>query len=262
MTKARSFKKKAAPTGVVSETQLDEPIRDWLASQGFTVRAEVHHCDLAAFRENDLVVVELKRSLGLEVILQAVDRQRICPSVYIAVPGPLERTPPARRRKILHLLRRLELGLAVVDFEASPPETRVILHPEPHQARRNLKRKRILLEEAGRRSGDFNQGGSTGRKLVTVYREKAVFIACCLARFGPLSTAQVRKLGGDAKCQAILYDNHYKWFLRIGRGLYRLSQQGREELESYPQLAAKINEDLKNADLGGDRDPVPGGAPS
>ena len=231
----------------LNETDLYGPIKEWLSDQGYEVRGEVNHCDITAFKENDLVVVELKKSLNLEVILQAVDRQKACDSVYIAVPGPLKTRPASRGRKLRHLLRRLELGLVTVDFQMSSPSPTIICHPEPYQRKRNLKRKRVMLEEAVRRSGDFNRGGSVGKKLMTVYRENAVYIACCLAEFGPLSTARIRDLGGGPKTQSILYNNHYNWFQRVERGVYRLTAQGAEDLGRYPELKNKFCHDIMDA---------------
>ena len=75
------------------ETDLYAPVRDFLAAQGFTVRAEVHRCDVAATRGGDLVIVELKVALSLELLAQAVKRQRLTDTVYLAVPRPGTRAP-------------------------------------------------------------------------------------------------------------------------------------------------------------------------
>jgi len=97
------------------------------------------------------------------------------------------------------------------------------------------------------RSGDFNQGGSTRRKLVTAYREKAIHIACCLADNGPLPPRQLRALGTAANTQSILYSDFYGWFERIAPGLYSLKSRGHAELEDYPDLVARYRDELAEA---------------
>ncbi|MEO0250059.1 MAG: DUF2161 domain-containing phosphodiesterase [candidate division WOR-3 bacterium] len=111
-----------------------------------------------------------------------------------------------------------------------------MLHAEPHERRKSRKLKRVLLDEMAGRSGDFNLGGSTRRKLVTSYRENAIHIACCLERFGPLSPKQLRAMGTGPKTLSILSSNFYGWFRRVSRGVYDLTQRGRHEIGEYPEL--------------------------
>ena len=94
------------------------------------------------------------------------------------------------------------------------------------------------------RSGNRNRGGSTGRKLVTAYRETAIHIACCLERYGSLTPQQLRALGTGSKTTSILYKDVYGWFERVTRGVYALSPRGRAALEGYPDLAAEYGEML------------------
>ena len=48
-------------------------MKRFLESQGYEVKGEVGNCDVAAVRgDEELVVVELKQSLNLELVLQAV----------------------------------------------------------------------------------------------------------------------------------------------------------------------------------------------
>jgi hypothetical protein len=93
-----------------------------------------------------------------------------------------------------------------------------------------------VIEEIGRRSGDFNVGGSTRRPLVTAYRENAIQIACYLADSGEMSPRQLRALGAGPKTLSILARNVYGWFSRVGRGLYAVTPKGREVLSKYPEL--------------------------
>jgi hypothetical protein len=221
------------------ETDLYEPIRDYLVSQGYTVRAEVADCDVVAYKEGELIVIELKRHFSADLLIQAIDRQRITDSVYVALPGPFDSCRGNRWHGIRKLLRRLEIGLIVVDLQRARSQAKVVSHPSPYR-RRRLKHKRLaVLEEMIGRSGNRNLGGSTRQKLVTAYRETAIHIACCLERYGPLTPRQLRALGTGSKTTSILYKDVYGWFERVSRGLYALSSLGRAALNDYPDLVGE-----------------------
>jgi len=231
-------KKKVRRRAAMTETSLYEPVRDWLAARGYTVRAEVRHCDVVALRDGELVVIELKTALGLELLMQAARRQRYADSVYVAVPRPARRK---RWRDTLHLLRRLELGLILV----ADSGVQIALHPVPlRRQRRNGERRAVLTELAGR-SGDYNRGGSSRATLVTAYRESALRIACALAEVGPSSPRRLRALGTCESTQRILYSNVYGWFERVAPGTYALSGPGQKALADYAELASRLRGGLK-----------------
>ena len=238
----------AVPTGprgrrpVARETDLYAPIRDYLTKQGYTVRGEVKSCDIAAVKGDDLILIELKRSFCTELLFQATRRQRSAESVYVAVPRHDALRSRARWRGVKHLARRLELGLILVDLDVEPPWVDVTFHPTPLVRRKDARARRALLEEVQGRSADLNKGGSTRRKLVTAYREKAIFLACCLDVFGELTTKQLRALGGAPKTAGILYSNVYGWFDRVGRGTYRLRAAGKTALDDYPELVERFRD--------------------
>ncbi len=225
------------------ETDLYPPIRDFLEAQGYTVHAEVRHADLTAARGDEVIVIELKLRFGVDLLVQAIDRQKAVDSVYVAVPGPvrLDRGSPWRGR--LALLKRLELGLIVVTWDRKGrPRVEIPTHPTPFARRRLTKRRFALLEELAGRTTNGNVGGSTRRKILTAYRERAVFLAWRLDREGPLSTRALRALGADEKTASILYDNHYRWFKRVARGVYELTDLGRRELADHPEWTAGLAE--------------------
>jgi len=224
------------------ETDLYEPIRDFLASQGYTVRAEVVNCDIVAYKDGRLLVVELKRRFSIDLLLQAIDRQRVTNLVYVALPGPFNLRRESRWHGIKKLLRRLELGLIVVDLHREKPQAKVVFHPALHRTKRLTHERLAVLEEMIGRSGNRNQGGSTREKLVTAYRENAIHIACCLERYGPLTPQQLRALGTGSKTTSILYKDVYEWFDRVSRGLYALSPRGRTALKDYPDLVAEVGQ--------------------
>lgn len=216
------------------------PLRAFLEEQGYTVRSEVHHCDIAAVREDDLLIIEMKKSLNVEVLVQAVKRQKLTDIVYVAVPRPRRNVARSEWRGIRHLLRRLELGLIFVTLESPlPPMDRVqvVEHPRPFVRRRQTTQVQAILREISGRSRDYNTGGSTRQPLLTAYREQALFIATCLEVCGPLSPKALRAFGTGDKTQSILAKNVYGWFHRVQKGVYALTEFGRQGLEAYPQLS-------------------------
>lgn len=227
-------KKKPA---IPRETDLYAPIHDYLVAHGYTVRAEVNHCDITARKDDDLIVIELKRQFNVGLLIQATARRRITDSVYVAFPAPDDLGPKSRWQGIKRIVRQLELGLILVFFSGSAPRIEVVFHPLPYQQQKRKQARRAVIREMDLRSGDYNQGGATRTKLVTAYRENAIQIACCLDKLGPQSTRQLRDLGTGPKTTSILYGNFYGWFERIGHGVYGITSKGRQELESYPALA-------------------------
>lgn len=229
------------------EADLYEPLRQWLEDSGYCVRAEVKGCDIAATRGEDLVLIEMKQRISLDLLLQAVRRQQASDSVYVAVPSSREMARPKRWRRLQSLLRRLELGLLVVFLKSTPPRVEVVFHPAPFQRRKRAAERRALLTEMAGRSLDMNCGGTTRRPLVTAYREAALKIACALESTGAQAPRELRKLGTDPKTQGILYDNVYGWFERLGVGRYALSAKGAEALREYSPLCASLRASLTAA---------------
>ena len=235
------------PKPLRRECDLGPPIAAYLTHQGYCVRSEVNHCDITATQENTLLVVELKKNFSTDLLIQAIDRQRIADLVYVALPieGHLSRRDRYGKRwkGVEQLLKRLGLGLFLVGF---PPDTdaaptvEVVFHPisEPPPRKRPKSRASVLREIAGR-SGDYNVGGAVGRPILTAYREQAIFIACALDKYGPQKPTQLRARGTCLKTQAILHRNVYNWFERLDRGLYALKASGKDEIaQTYPGLAA------------------------
>ena len=220
-----------------TETELYRPVHDYLVAQGYTVRSEVKNCDIAAVKGDDLIVIEMKRTLNVQLLAQAVARQKLSASVYVAIPRPANKARwNAESKGVRHLLRRLELGLILVSLRKGRPPVEIAFHPVPFERQRRKSSHRSVIQEIERRSGDFNEGGSTRRKIVTAYRENAIRIACCLSEIGPTSPKALRALGTGKKTLDILYHNVYAWFDRIDKGVYALSAKGRTEIGQYPEL--------------------------
>lgn len=235
------MKEKKDKKKILYEEDLYAPIRDYLTKEGYTVKGEVGHCDIMAVKYDDVLVVEMKKTLNLEVILQASIRQRLTDRVYIAVPKKGKVLFTKRWKNICYLLRRLELGLFLVSFKGERAFVEEVMPPQPFD--RNLskkassRKKKSVLNEFSKRHGDYNIGGCTGKKLVTVYREQAIQIGALIGKYGDLSPKKLKELGADKdKTSKILQDNHYGWFYRVSRGLYALSDKGKSELNEYCEL--------------------------
>jgi hypothetical protein len=226
----------------ILEEDLCKPVSDFLKNQGYIVRSEVNFCDIAAIKDEELVVVELKKHLSVDLLAQAVKRQKAADSVYIAVPKPKRMLGSSKWNDICHLIRRLELGLILVSFRGRKGIIEVPIQPiafDREKSRQMNKRKREnIIKEASGRYEDLNIGGSRGKKLVTSYRESAIFIACCLDKLGAVSPKRLRELGTDAKkTLSILSQNHYGWFNKVDRGVYTLTEEGKRALGEYKELA-------------------------
>jgi len=224
----------------IHETDLYKPVREYLEGLGYNVQGEVKGCDLTAIMGEELVVVELKTSFNLKLLSQAVKRQRAADSVYVAIPRPKGRARTAGWRDMCMLLRRLELGLITVAMGRDGEQVEVHFHPNTFDRIKSIRSSKNIrhniIREAASRSGHYNTGGSNKKKLVTVYRERAVHVACCLMKFGPLSPSQIKTLGASPKTSNILQDNHYGWFTRVSRGVYELNDSAKEFMDGYPEL--------------------------
>jgi hypothetical protein len=209
----------------MKEADLYPPIKAFLQSQGFEVKAEVGALDILACRGDEpAVVVEMKVALNLPLILQGVARQGVFNDVYLAVPQPAKWTH--RYKDLVALLRRLGLGLLTV----KGGHVTAHLDPVPYMPRRNTVRAGRLLREFQRRVGDPNIAGTTGVKRMTAYRQDALRMAAVLAQ-GPQRPAALARACGVAKAAAMLRADHYGWFQRIAPATYALTPAGRLALD-------------------------------
>ncbi|MBT2644210.1 hypothetical protein J7I80_18350 [Bacillus sp. ISL-41] len=219
------------------EADLYEPIQKHFSKQGYRVNGEVIDCDLTAVKDEELIIVELKLNLNIDLLLQATRRQRLTDLVYIAIPKP-KRISRKRWNDITQLVRRLELGLIIVSLAGNRKKIEFKVHPEPYKrmTSKNTRKKAALIKEIEGRSADYNIGGSNKTKIMTAYKENCIQIACYLEKLGQMSPKALVALGTGDKTPLILQKNYYKWFERMERGIYVITEQGKADLEEYPEL--------------------------
>jgi hypothetical protein len=224
----------------LQEVDLYKPIQKYFVREGFEVYGEVKDCDIAAVKEEELVIIELKLTLSVDLLIQAAKRQKLSDQVYIAIPRPKGRLNSKQWTDKCHLVKRLELGLIVVSFSGNRARAEILFHPTSmnrRQIKAQNKRKRVaLMREIEGRSSDFNIGGSSRTKIMTAYKENCIQIACYLEQSGPLSPKALVDMGTGQKTSSILTKNYYGWFERIKRGTYVISEKGHEEIKEYPNL--------------------------
>lgn len=222
----------------MQETELYPPVKAFLEADGYEVKAEVTGCDVVAQKGGaPTVIVELKTSFSLDLVLQGVERQKLSDDVYLAIPKPDTPTKRKnwrkRRRALVNLCRRLGMGLMLVDLDIDQDRAvDVLLDPAPYQPRKNPKKQTRLRKEFSERIGDPNTGGATRTKIMTAYRQDAIRVARALAGGQDLKISEIKEVTGVARAASILQHNHYGWFERVSRGVYKLSEVGRSVVGS------------------------------
>ena len=221
----------------MKETDLYPPVKRYLEGQGYTVKGEIDDCDVVAVRhDEEPVVVELKLTLNLTVILQAIARRRVSSTVYVGVP---RRCPVLRsqRRQVTRLFRMLGLGLLAVEPRRAVDPVEALLDPGAYRPRKSKQHAHRLLREFELRVGDPTPGGSDRRRgLMTAYRQAALRIARHLRRRGPTKASDVAGALNEPRARTIMYDNVYGWFERPATGVYALSPRGRREIRLWSRV--------------------------
>jgi len=214
---------------IYKETDMYEPIRALLQAEGFTVRGEVKSCDVAAVRGDDLWVVEMKLSLSLKLLYQAVDRQVATGYVFVALPKPKKRDK--NFNQFAKLLKKLKLGLMVVSMAEQTAD--IVFYPDGKANKANVKTRRIKKELEGRR---FDTKGGAQTNQNTAYRERSTNVLCLVETYGPITAARLRKtFDAPQDTYNILSNNYNQWFEKIDKGVYALSEHGRAYLHEHQE---------------------------
>jgi hypothetical protein len=225
----------------MDETELFPPLKVYLEQQGYSVYSEVKNCDIAAVKDDDLIIIELKTKLSMKLLIQAAKRKEITESVYIAVPVEGAKKYPGGNPEVKLLLRQLEIGLILVRTMKKKVRIEVLFHPLPYTRRISGRKKRAILREIDGRYAEFSTAGepAAGKKIFA-YRQEALRIAAVLKQNGEMSPKQLREEGCSVKTQDIVSKNVYGWFERVKRGVYRLHPAGIQALAVYADAVEKI----------------------
>lgn len=232
----------------MKEVELYSPVKKLLESEGYNIRAEVTGVDISAIKDEDLLIVEMKTAFNMKLLMQAVKRQRMSQTVYIAIPRPTYKKRFSKDNKDReYLLRRLAIGLIYIVLDVEDPYAVFVFHPKDFNMKlsrgKSTKRTKRLMNEHKGRSENYNTGGSVRTKLVTAYRENSLKIAYTLKDGESMKTKEIRDAGCCDKTTTILYNNHYEWFEKVGRGEYKLNENGQKALVKYRDILKHIVKD-------------------
>jgi hypothetical protein len=173
----------------------------------------------------------LKLSFNLELVLQAVDRASAGDEVWLAARISARRNGRESDSRFRNLCRRLGFGMLGV---SQAGEVTIIVSPVSPMPRKDTRRRSRLVEEHKRRQGDPAVGGGSRAPIMTAYRQRALACAAALAN-GPKRPRDLKLAAPDAA--KILLRDVYGWFTRAERGVYVLTEAGREALRRWPQTA-------------------------
>lgn len=217
----------------IKEADLFPPLKEFFQDLGFEVDGEVKNCDLVGKKDDELVVVELKKSFQLKLVYQAIDRQSITEYVYIALPRPPKGQYTNSWKNMVKLLKRLELGLITVALDSPVKTVEVILEPSNSVAWKNRKKREKVSKELSNRTLKGNIGGVNKEKILTAYRERALELLCILTVLNkPTSLKYLREIGIGKEYTPILSNSAYDWFKRESKGVYTLTTLGKSIINS------------------------------
>jgi hypothetical protein len=225
----------------MKEEELSKPVEDFLVAQGFSVNAEVHSCDITGIKGDILIVIELKTIFSLKLIYQAIERQKFADYVYIAVPTISFK----QKKQIITLLKRLHIGLLLVEIEKITQHVTLSLEAKESPLRKTTKKRRNILQEASSRVTEYNKGGMYHKKRFTLYKQQSIEVAVYLLKLKQASPKTLRSFGASKKTQSILSSNFYGWFEKISRGVYTISKKGRNEIKDYSELVSYFTKNFK-----------------
>lgn len=218
------------------ESELFHPIKDYFEKLEFEVHGEVNSCDVIALRESEIIALELKLKFTLKLIYQCLERKKITNDVYAVIETPKGGLFSKDSKKMISLLKRLEIGLFFVSFYESGIKVDKILDPVLIPIRKNNRKKKLLLKEISERSGSYNIGGSRGAHI-SAYKEASIHVAVILSLNGELSAKDIKVIGGPEKTSTILIQNYYGWFTRIRRGVYILEAKGSNFINEHSDIS-------------------------
>jgi hypothetical protein len=225
------------------ETDLYLPVKILFEDLGYEVGAEVGDIDVLATKEEEFIVIELKKELNLRLITQGALRQKMSKVVYVAVPKPSYKVRTSKRfMEKVYLLKRLGIGLIFVNFKNSGAIAMIVedstIFDLKHSQSLNKRTRERALKEKSLRSGDYNMGGQKGSKI-TAYKENVLLIVGLLSLNDMMKVSEIRAIAGE-KSGSILQKNYYGYFNRAKVGYYELTEAGYEAVVAYNYIIEKL----------------------
>ncbi|MCR8860367.1 hypothetical protein NQ113_24665 [Bacillus pseudomycoides] len=151
----------------LKESDLFEPVKEWLEEQGYEVFSEVspkyagnRRADIIGKHGPAIAIVEMKTSLSLELLDQAYFWKRLGHYIYVAIPRRTKQVPVI----IKEFLKKEGIGLLEIDMKS-----KWIYQREKAKFNRPFYRihweEELLLEHK-----TWLTGGSAGGGYVTTYK--------------------------------------------------------------------------------------------
>jgi len=231
----------------MSEAELFAPIKNYFEQLGYTIDGEVLDCDILMVKDGDYIAIELKTDLNFKLFMQGAKRQKMFDQVYLAIWSPKNMRSKAFKDK-LYLLNRLGLGLIIVTkrsknvvIYADP-----FIHPVSDYRKSNTRlRNRITTELSSRRTKS-NIGGVRGKKVLTAYKEDCLIILDLLHNQGAMKASIIKDTTGIKTSYKKVYNNHYGWFVKEGKGIYGLSELGTKAFTENRDIINTIKKAIEN----------------
>ncbi len=223
----------------MKEYEMFPMVKNHFETLGYKVNAEVKDCDVTAVRGEELVIIEMKTSLNITLLYQALDRKKVTPFVYIAIPKPKKNF----RKSILkmkNLLIKLQIGLLIIDVINGACVPYVEPTVDKSQRENSLKKAKIV-KEISRREVDGNLGGVNKTKILTAHKELGISLCVVLEKEGVVTSKTLRdKYGFDKDVNKYLHTNFHRWYKKVGTATYELSREGKKLLND-PEYVNAVN---------------------
>lgn len=215
----------------MKETELYEPIKRYFVQNGYEIQAEVKNCDVACIKDKRLTIIELKTKFNLKLLYQAMDRKTMADNVYVAIGRPTN-FKNKETKNMIKILQKLDIGLITVSLDSKINTVQIIHSPNENKIKQTS-RKMGVINEIQKRNIDINVGGSTTKDpVLTAYREKCIYLVCILQVIGTAKPSGIKRQFNIENPSGILRNNYYGYFDKVSRGIYCLSQNGEDMLES------------------------------
>jgi hypothetical protein len=223
----------APETPAANELAEAQPIAPLPLKQGARRKKKPNAANGADGESAPLVVIgELKQTFTLELLLQGVDRMAVGDEIWLAVRSTSKSKRRAagrlNDRRVLKLCRLLGFGLLAVTAKG---RVDILVEPTAYKPRGNPRRRSRLLREHQRRQGDPALGGGTRKPIMTAYRQQALTVAKALFDATQARPRDLKATAPDAP--KILLHNVYGWFARVERGIYSLTDVGRDAVNRW-----------------------------